>query len=271
LQDVIDELRMLAGFGYKEIVLAGIRLGSYAGGLASLIRVASEVEGIERIRLSSIEIWEIDDDLLCAMAESPKVCRHLHVPLQSGSAEVLEGMRRPYTPQQYAEVIDKARQMLPELSLTTDVIVGFPGESEEQFERSYRFVQDTQFSRLHVFRYSARKGTAAAEMLDHVPEWDKTLRSEKMIELGTELAHKFAFRLVGRTIPVLVESKRAELLSGFTDNYVEVQFAGSERLRGTIQMVRIDSISKSGTLYGSILNNKSCMRNDNYCRHNHDR
>lgn len=255
--DVINELRVLAGFGYKEIVLAGIRLGSYQPSLPDLIRLAAEINGIERIRLSSLEVWEIDDNLLSALSDSPKVCRHLHIPLQSGDEQVLRLMRRPYTPGKYAEVIRKVRNAVPDLGLTTDVMVGFPGESQEAFERSLRFVEEMEFSRLHVFRYSPRPGTKAAEMPDKVPEADKTLRSDKMIELGNRLACQYASRLVGKTVQVLVESKRAEVLSGLTDNYVEVRFDGSERLRGSIIPVRIDYVNDDGTVFGSIRGGES--------------
>lgn len=249
--DVVNELRALADFGYKEIVLAGIRLGSHAEGLPKLVRAAAEVEGIERIRLSSLEVWEIDDELLEVLSETPKVCRHLHVPLQCGDGDVLKLMRRPYTSEKYAKTIEAARKALPGLGLTTDVIIGFPGESDEAFERSYRFVEDMNFSRLHVFRYSPRPGTAAAEMPDRVPEVEKVRRSELMIELGKKQMRQFAEQMIDQTVSVLVESKRTELLSGFTDNYVEVQFAGSERLRGEIVPVRIEHATETGAA-GSI-------------------
>ncbi|MEN6520321.1 MAG: tRNA (N(6)-L-threonylcarbamoyladenosine(37)-C(2))-methylthiotransferase MtaB [Armatimonadota bacterium] len=252
IPDVLSELSALAGFGYKEVVLAGIRLGSYKPGLAKLIRAAAEIDGIERIRLSSIEVWEIDDEILSVLSESPKVCRHLHVPLQSGDGGVLKGMHRPYTPEEYAGTVRKAREAVPELGLTTDVMVGFPGESEDASERSFEFVRQMGFTRLHVFRYSPRKGTEAAKMPGQVPESEKTRRSEKMIGLGTLQARQFAERLLNRTINVLVEAKRPEVLTGLTDNYVEVRFTGSERLRGKIVPVRIDRVSEDGTAIGEM-------------------
>jgi len=256
LPDVLDELRALAAFGHKEVVLTGIRLGSYAHGLPELIRAAAGVEGIERIRLSSIEVWEITDDLLRVLAEEPKVCRHLHIPLQSGDEQVLRLMRRPYTPNEYAETVRNVRKAIPELGLTTDVMVGFPGETEEAFERSYRFVDEMQFSRLHVFRYSPRPRTAAAALPGRVPESVKTRRSEKMMRLGAELARRFAGRLVGRTVPVLVESGPGELLRGFTDNYIEVQFAGDPRLRGRIVHVTVDAVAEKGSALGRVLHHE---------------
>jgi threonylcarbamoyladenosine tRNA methylthiotransferase MtaB len=215
-----------------------------------LIRAAAKIGGIERIRLSSIEVWEIDDDLLSAMTESPKVCRHLHIPLQSGSEQVLQAMHRPYTPDRYSEIVQKAREAIPELGLTTDIIIGFPGETDQAFEESCRFVKQMGFSRLHVFRYSPRPGTAAARMADQVSEQDKTQRSKQMIQIGSTLARRFAERLVGQELPVLVETKRTELLSGLTDNYVEVQFAGSEKLRGKIVPVQIESVAE-GVIFGA--------------------
>lgn len=251
IPDVLSELRTLAEFGYKEIVLTGIRLGSYMPGLPKLITAASEIEGIERIRLSSIEVWEIDDDLLQAMTASQKVCRHLHVPLQSGDADVLRMMKRPYTPEKYMDTVRIAKKAIPELGLTTDVIVGFPGESDESFERSYNLVEEIGFSRLHVFRYSPRPKTAAADMPDQVQESVKTQRSEKMIELGRDSMCRFARKLAGQKVSVLVQSKRTEFLSGITDNYVEVQFAGSSKLRGNIIEVKVDSITDEGICIGS--------------------
>jgi len=250
IPDVLSELNTLAGFGYKEVVLAGIRLGSYEPGLSNLIREAAKTDGIERIRLSSIEAWEIDDGLLEVMSENPKVCRHLHIPLQSGDAGVLKAMHRPYSPDEYAETVRKAREAIPELGLTTDVMVGFPGETEDAFERSYRFIKETGFTRLHVFRYSPREGTEAARMQGQVPEADNTRLSEKMIELGATLAVDFAKQLVGRTVNVLVESKQPEILTGLTDNYVEVRFPGSERLRGKIVPVKIDDVAEDGAAIG---------------------
>ncbi|MBI2844401.1 MAG: tRNA (N(6)-L-threonylcarbamoyladenosine(37)-C(2))-methylthiotransferase MtaB [Armatimonadetes bacterium] len=248
ISDVVEEISTLAGFGYREIVLTGIRLGSYAFGLPALIRSAAEVDGIERIRLSSIEVWEVDEELLRTIAENPKACRHLHMPLQSGDDGVLKLMRRPYAPDYYARTVEKAREMIPELGLTTDVMVGFPGETDDAFQRSYEFVRDMGFSRLHVFRYSPRPGTAAASFSDRVPEAEKSRRSELMIELGTELADRFAGRLVGQTVDVLAEPKRGEFISGFTDNYVEVRFLGGESLRGRIVPVRVESATADGVI-----------------------
>jgi threonylcarbamoyladenosine tRNA methylthiotransferase MtaB len=155
-------------------------------------------------------------------------------------------MGRPYSPEYYARTIGEARTVIPDLGLTTDVMVGFPGESGGAFERSLQFVEEMAFSRLHVFRYSARPGTAAAAMPCQVREDEKRRRSSQMMELGASLLQRFAARFLGCTMPVLVESRRTELLTGFTDNYIEVQFAGSDRLKGSVVPVRLERVTRQG-------------------------
>ena len=263
MDDVTAELRALAEFGYKEIVLTGIRLGSYqhnGARLPELIRAASSVSGIERIRLSSVEAWEIDDALLDAI-DSPKVCRHLHVPLQSGDDEVLRRMNRPYTTGQLEQMIERARKRIPGIGITTDVIVGFPGESEEAFENTCGMVERVGFSRLHVFRYSPRKRASAAEMPGQIDSKTKKQRSETLIELGRLSMRRFAESFVGRTLTVLVEkalpltptlSRQGrgsidKILTGYADNYVEVVFTGPPSLVGKIVPVTVLSVDEAGT------------------------
>jgi len=253
IDDVLEELRMLATFGYKEVVLTGIRLGSFESGLHNLLSRAVALQGIERVRLSSIEVWEITDELIDVMCSSEKVCRHLHVPLQSADDLVLKLMNRPYTAAEYAEVIDRVRNKLKGLGLTTDVMVGFPGETEDAFQNTLRFIEDMEFSRLHVFRYSPRPGTRAASMGGRVPEAEKTRRSENAQELGVRLMRRFAEKLVGSTMPVLVEMRRCGDLVGFTDNYVEVRIAGSDTLRGMVVPVKIERVDEDGRAWGRIV------------------
>jgi len=254
LGEVVDEIRTLADFGYKEIVLTGIRLGSYSDedsmGLSELVLAAAEVDGIERVRLSSVEVWEISAPLVQALRH-PKVCRHLHVPLQSGDDGILKAMRRPYTAAQYAETVEAVRSAVPGLALTTDVMVGFPGESEEAFRRTREFVERIRFSRLHVFRYSARPNTRAATLAGQVRAEVSQRRSRELIAVGERLSEDFARRLVGKTVNVLVETRRREagVLCGLTDNYVQVEFEGPEGLRGQIVPVRITAC-RGATLIG---------------------
>ena len=277
LEEVLAELRSLAEFGYKEIVLTGIRLGSYRCGstrLPELIREAARIDGIERIRLSSVEPWEIDDALLDAM-DSPKVCRHLHIPLQSGDDGVLREMNRPYDSGQYTRIIDRVRRRIDGIGITTDVMAGFPGETEEAFENTCALIEKIGFSRTHVFRYSVRKRTKAASLPNQVDVQVKKRRAEKLIELGRIAMRRFASSLVGQTLEVLVQSeinagadresgKRSpglqrpdyrehrgggnpsKILSGLTDNYVVVSFPGDSSLKGEIVPVRIAGIGQDG-------------------------
>ncbi len=253
IDDVVAEVRALAKFGYKEVVLTGIRLGNYelGSGLPGLIRAVGEIDGIERIRLSSIEPWEVDDALLDAM-QSSKVCRHLHIPLQSGDDSVLRRMNRPYTAAQYLQTTARVRQWIPGVGITTDVIVGFPGETEEAFGNTRRVIEEAGFSRLHVFRYSPRERTPAASMPDQIPAEVKKQRAENLIELGADMMRRFAGSMIGETLDVLVEtqSKQAGTLVGFTDNYIETRLPGDSSLKGSILRVRVVGVERDGTAVG---------------------
>ena len=256
LDEVLSEAEALAAFGYKEIVLTGIRLGAYEGAngesVAELTRRVCEIDGLARIRLSSIELWEITDELIAAMAGSPKVCPHLHVPLQSGDDGVLAAMGRPYDTRTYAEVISRARELIPDLAVTTDVMVGFPGESDEAFERSLRFVEEMRFSRLHVFRYSPRPRARASGFRGQVSPASKEERSDMMIELGRRLAQDFAEQRVGRTVRVLVErtSGDSRRRTGYTHNYIEVEFDGSTQPGGIVDVRAAEA--REGKLIGEL-------------------
>lgn len=249
MEKALEEIRLLAEFGYKEIVLTGIRLGSYQDGnrrLPDLIEAAAQVDGIKRIRLSSIEPWEVDNALLDAMSHA-KVCRHLHIPLQSGDDNVLRRMGRPYTGAQYLGIVSQVRERLPGIGITTDVIVGFPGETEEEFENTCRMVDEVGFSRLHVFRYSPRRGTRAATMPDQVDPAVKKERAERLNEKGILAMRRFAESLVGQVTEVLVERKiDGKQLAGFADNYVEVRFPGDATLVGSVVRVRILGTDQNG-------------------------
>ena len=255
MNDVLAELRSLADFGYKEVVLAGIRLGSYVYGdakLPELIKEAAGIQGIKRIRLSSIEPWEVDDTLLNAM-DSPKVCRHLHIPLQSGDDNTLRRMNRPYDSEKYRSIITKVRERIPGIGITTDVIVGFPGETGEAFENTSAMIRDIDFSRLHVFRYSARKRTKACDLPDQVDANIKKERAERLIELGKVGMKRFASTLIGDVINVLVETGTPNVLRGFADNYVEVTFSGDLSLRGKVVRVKITGADQDGGALGEIV------------------
>ncbi len=255
--DVLEEIETLARFGYKEIVLTGIRLGSYdADGVKVplLISKVSEVAGIKRIRLSSIEPWEVDDALIDAM-QNPIVCRHLHIPLQSGDDEILRLMNRPYSLKSYLKLINHIRNRIPDIGITTDVIVGFPGESESAFNNTKNAIKDAAFSRLHVFRYSKRKGTLAAEMINQVDSRIKKDRSDELIALNTECLRNFAEVMAGKVLEVLVEREAvgSNLLRGFADNYLEAEFPGAPHLKGEIVRVRIGGAGVEGLAAGEMI------------------
>lgn len=246
--DVRAELEDLGGRGFREVVLTGIRLGRYmddsGADLTEIVRIAADTPRIERVRLSSIELTDIPDGLIEIMTSDRRVCRHLHIPLQSGDAGVLRRMNRPYTPEEFTAFVERARALVPGLAVTTDIMVGFPGETAEEFESSRRFAEVVRFSRAHVFRYSARPGTAASKMADDVPAAEKERRSRLLIRQAERHAEEFARSMTGEVVPVLVEGKHIDgkLRSGLTDNYTRVEFEADDRAVGDIVDVRIDDV-----------------------------
>jgi len=246
---VIKQAKMLVEAGYKEIVLTGIHTAGYGEDLenynfAALLRDLEKVDGIERLRISSIEASQITDEVIDVLMSSSKFCRHLHVPLQAGDDDVLKRMRRKYTVADYAERIARIRERWPIVAITTDVIVGFPGETDEMFENGYRFMKEIGFSEMHVFPYSKRTGTPAARMEDQVDEELKNERVHKLIDLSEEMQLSYAQRFVGQELEVIPEreAKGAEgqgLLSGYTDNYLQIVFPGDASLIGQLVKVRV--------------------------------
>ncbi len=233
---VKEQVCRLVDEGFKEVVLTGVHLGTYgidlepATSLAALIVAIHDTPGLERIRISSVDPHEIDDALIDAVTGLPKVCRHLHVPAQAGDDETLLLMRRRNTVDEYHRIVDKVRARVPELALTTDIIVGFPQESEERFERTYRFCDEIGFSKVHVFPYSVRSGTLAAKMADHVDKDVIAARTERLVSLSERLAERYHRTMVGSTVRVLVERGPAGpgQVQGLTDTYVRVAFPGDE-------------------------------------------
>ena len=235
---LIEEARMRVGAGAKELVLTGVHLGKYmydAGGdehdLVRLFRRLLDIDGVARLRLSSILSRHLTPEVVDFMASEPGMCRYLHVPLQSGDPGVLSAMNRPYRIEEYVDSVKRAKEALPGVALATDIIVGFPGESDEAFERTMDVVRDLQYSKLHVFRYSARPDTAAADMSDSVPPDVKKDRSKRLIALGNEIRERFLAAHLQEPLDVLVEDERVvdgvSICSGQTDDYVRVWFEGS--------------------------------------------
>lgn len=250
-EEVINQAQQLVDAGYKEIVLTGIHTGGYGEDLkdynfAKLLKELDErVAGLKRIRISSIEASQITDEVIEVLDQSDKIVRHLHIPLQSGSNTVLKRMRRKYTMEFFAERLMKLKKALPGLAVTSDVIVGFPGETEEEFMETYNFVKDHQFSELHVFPYSKRTGTPAARMEEQVDENVKNERVHRLIALSDQLAKEYASAYEGDVLEIIPEESFKEqdgthnLYVGYTDNYMKVVFEGTEDMIGRLVKVKI--------------------------------
>lgn len=249
-QDVIRQAQQLVDAGYKEIVLTGIHTGGYGEDLkdyklADLLRdLEREVEGLKRLRISSIEASQITDEVIEVIKHSNVVVRHLHVPLQSGSNSVLQRMRRKYSTEYFAERLKRLREVLPNVSITSDVIVGFPGETEEEFMETYNFIRDQRFSELHVFPYSKRSGTPAARMENQVDEEVKHDRVRRLISLSEQLAKEYASQFENEILEIIPEEKFKEktnsnLYEGYSDNYLKVVFQGNESMLGKLVKVKI--------------------------------
>jgi len=250
--DVAAEVARLVANGYLEVVLTGIHLGAYGldwGGepaLASLVRRVLATPGLRRLRLSSLELREVSDELLELVAAAPVLCPHLHLPLQSGDDEVLRAMNRRYTAADFLRRLDAVRARIAEPAITTDVIVGFPGETDEQFRRTLALCRQAAFSRLHVFPYSDRPGTAAATMPGKLPPDVLRARREEMKALAADLMAAYHRRFVGRAVEPLVETERdprSGLLVGYTEHYVRTLFPGPDDLRGTMATVHVTAAS----------------------------
>ena len=244
--EIIEEVSSRVSMGFKEIVLTGTKIGSYHPSLELLIKLILERTDVQRIRLSSLQPNDITDGLLDLWNDA-RLCRHLHLPLQSGSDSVLKRMNRPYNTSAYETAVKRIRKAVPQVSITTDIIVGFPGETENEFEESYRFCQHTSFANLHVFSYSERPGTAAAAMPHQISETIKKERSKKMLKLARDSAAHFSLQLCGETLPVLWETEISKgVWDGLTDNYIRVMTHSDRPLRNEIMNVRLsDSYNKS--------------------------
>jgi threonylcarbamoyladenosine tRNA methylthiotransferase MtaB len=259
--EVVAEAERRAAEGYREVVLAGICLGDYgdergfprADGdpLARLIERLARIPGLQRIRLSSIDPHDVSADLIATMARLPQACRHLHLSLQSGDSEVLARMRRRYDAPEFRRLVADLYAAMPEIALTTDVIVGFPGETAEQFENTLAMAEECRFARMHVFPYSPRQGTQAARWPDDVPRAEKEERVHQLMAVSDRLAYDFAARHLGQEVAVLIESRdrRSGLLSGLTGNYMRVLVEGEDQERGSTLTVRVASVGSEGA-YG---------------------
>lgn len=261
-ENVLQQARKLVEAGYKEIVLTGIHTGGYGDDfedykLADLLWDLDKIEGLHRIRISSIEASQIDDRVIEVLNASDKMCRHLHIPLQAGDNEVLKRMRRKYTVEEYRDKILHLHQAMPNIAITTDVIVGFPGETDEQFKNGLRFVEELGMYQLHVFPYSKRTGTPAARMPDQVPDEIKHERVRQFIELSHRLQVAYAEKFIGDVLEVIPERPYKEDpqsgdYMGYSDNYLQVVFPATEDMVGKVCKVKIDRVEQE-YVYGTFV------------------
>lgn len=252
-EDVVREVTELAANGYQEVVLTGIHLSSYGvdlenENLLSLILAVNEIEGIKRIRLGSLEPRIITEDFVKTISGLEKMCPHFHLSLQSGCDETLRRMNRRYTSEEYYEKCMLLRKYFAHLALTTDVIVGFPGETEEEFEKSKAFIDKVDFYETHIFKYSKREGTKAAVMDNQIPEQIKTARSNELLELGQKKRIKYEEQFVGTTVEVLMEEQikidGENYQVGHTKEYVKVALKTEANLQNKLVDIQIDNHSQ---------------------------
>ncbi len=247
VDDVIQEATVLAAGGYREVVLTGVNIGQYRQGGADLVRLIEQLEtiqGLERIRMSSIEPTTITDALLNLMASSSKLCPYLHVPLQSGDDGILGAMNRPYHVPQFTRLIERAVLLIPRLGLGTDLMVGFPGESEEAFMNTLRVANTLPFSYFHVFTYSPRPGTAAAKLPQRIPPAVARERAKRMADLSRLKRLAFAERHIGSTVPVLFESGETDgLRLGTTPHFLKVAVPSGVDLTNQLKRVLVTGAS----------------------------
>jgi threonylcarbamoyladenosine tRNA methylthiotransferase MtaB len=256
LDTVIANIRSRVEEGHREVVLTGTRIGTYKPSLATLIRRILSDTNIHRLRLSSLQPAEITDELLSLFADS-RLCKHMHLPLQSGSDHVLRLMRRPYSTSEYVETVTRIREVIPDAAITTDIMVGFPGETDKEFSNSHDFCRDMAFANIHVFPYSKRPGTRAALADNMIDEVKRRERRNIMLKLGKESARNFRERFIDHTMMVLWEQQEDNgLWTGLTDNYIRVFTRSNEMLENTITatiLVHADCYQEKDEAFGQPL------------------
>lgn len=259
-EDILNELENIARAGFKEVTLLGQNVNSYGRGLeeetdfASLLREADKVQGLERIRFMTSHPKDLSDDLIYAIRDCRKVCEHIHLPFQAGSDKILEKMNRRYTKEQYIALAQRIKDNIPGISITTDIIVGFPGESEEDFLHTLDVVERVRFDSAFTFLYSKRRGTPAERMEGHVPADIKHERLKRLIDVTEKITAQNNARLMGKTLEVLVEGvskSHSDRLTGRTRTNKIVHFEGDKSLTGKLVNVRITD-PQSWSLFGEV-------------------
>jgi len=255
VDQVVAEVGHLVSNGYREVVLTGTKIGSYSNnsvGLKGLLERILTETGVARLRLSSLQPQEISPELIGLWSDS-RLCPHFHLSLQSGSDQVLRRMNRRYSVSDYQEAVSLIRALVPDAAITTDIIVGFPGETEEEFEESYKLCQQSGFARVHVFSYSPRQGTQAAQMLQPVGDKIKKQRSQRMLALARESAQNFRQQFLGRVMPVLWEKQSDDgVWSGLTDNYIKVYARSDEDLSNKLLPVKLVKVFNRDGVWGEV-------------------
>lgn len=260
LDSIREEIGKLVAAGYKEVVLIGIHLGCYGkehGGSLTLydaVKAALSVEGLKRLRLGSLESVEVEPRLLDLMREDKRLCRHLHLPLQSGCDKILHAMHRPYDTARFKELLTEIRNTLPDIMITTDIIVGFPGETDEDFKQTLDFAAECGFAKMHVFPYSKRKGTPAEKMPQQVEDTVKQQRAAALAELDNKMQQQAMEAVIGSNVEVLFEQPVDDThIEGLAGDYLRVLVAGDAKLCGEIASVKITG-RQDDFLTGEIIN-----------------
>ena len=230
IENVIEEIKKVVEEGINEVVITGIHIASYGRdfkgeniGLIDLLEEINKIQGLHRIRLGSIEPTIITDEFVERLSKLDKICDHFHLSLQSGCTETLKRMNRRYTTEEFRDVTKRLRSKFPNVALTTDIIVGFPGETDDEFNTTYEFLKDIAFYKMHIFKYSQRKGTKAAVMPNQIDGKIKEERSKKLIELSNENEYNYNKKYIGKQVEVLFEEREGEYLKGHTTNYIVVK------------------------------------------------
>lgn len=260
-ENCISEAKRLSENGFSEIVLVGIHLASYGmetGGpyLIDLLTALNDIDGLKRIRMGSLEPTLFDEEFTKKIAKLPKICRHFHLSMQSGCDETLARMNRKYTSVDYAKSVSNIRKFLPDAAITTDILTGFPGETDDEFETTFKFVEKIKFSDAHVFKYSIRKGTKAEKMKDQISPEVKEIRSRRLIELTDRSKSDFIKSHIGQTVSVLFEQKHKAIsgtYEGKTDNYITVIAESGNDISGVFKNVIITE-EYNGMAFGKIIN-----------------
>ena len=241
---------------YKEIVLTGIHIGAYGRDVKNIslidaVKTVLYAANPLRLRLGSLESAEMTDELIELIKNDRRICNHVHLPLQSGSDEILKAMRRPYTTKNFAELTARLVNEVPEISIGTDLIVGFPGETDKHFDETIDFIQSQPFSKIHVFPYSARAGTVAAALPNQIPAQIKKFRASRALEISRAKSKTFNERLIGKTVEIIAETSEGGLVDGLTKNYVRVYTPDKNILLGEVIKIQVEKIFKDG-VFGAV-------------------